>query len=810
MFKNFLKVAIRNIVRQKIYSLINIFGLAIGLACSLLIMVFIMHELSYDQFHGKKDRIYRLCIKGKLGETEMNMAYTAVPTASAFNDEFPEITEAVRLEPWNDMLFRYGEKTFVEDDLLWADSSFFKIFDFHLISGQPDQVLTEPNTIVLTEKMANKYFGDEDPVGKSINMGTDSTEYRITGIVQDPPENSHIGFNFIASFHSLDKAKSTFWLSHNLSTYFLLGEEVNIKLLEEKIQPVMLKYVGPEIEQFLGVQVDQFLEVGNSYGMYLQPISDIHLNPDIQQSMKPPHEKKYIYIFSLIAVFILVIACINFMNLSTARSANRSREVGLRKVLGSSKNLLVGQFLMESIFLSLVALTLGIVILELLLPTFSNLVHLDLRVKYFENPLIIPSLLILVIFVGVLSGSYPAFYLSSFRPLAVLSGKLATGMKTGWLRSILVVLQFSISIGIVISTMIVTRQVKYLLSKDLGHETEQVVIIQRAGAVGREHIQTFKQEIAKIPGVEASTNSTMLMGNPNNSNSYSIEGQPFENSYILNTNWVDFDYAETFGLDVIKGRFLSREYASDSTNVVVNEAAVRAFNMEDPLSIRIIQPGRTAEERIYHQIVGVVRDFHFAPLHIPIEPYVFIFKNEDWNWGGYLTLRLKTEDLQGTLSEIENTWKEFTQNQPMEYSFLKEDLATSYEEEKRTGTIFGIFSILAILVACLGLLGLSSYSAEQRTREIGLRKVMGATVTGIVRLMSKETLLLILIATVISVPVAWITMGDWLESFEFRIKMDPMIFILAFLGALAIALLTVSIQAVNAALTNPADSLRYE
>ncbi len=810
MFKNFLKVAIRNIFRQKIYALINILGLAIGLACSLLIMVFIMHELSYDMFHSKKDQIYRLCIKGKIGETEMDMAYTAVPTAPAFKQEFPEITEAIRLENRNDVLFRYGEKSFVEDDLLWADSTFFKIFDFRLISGQPDRVLTEPQTIVLTEKMANKYFGDEEAVGKSINMGSDSTEYRITGIVENPPENSHLGFNFIASFHSLEKAKNTIWLSHNLSTYFLLGEDVNANLLEEKIQPVMLKYVGPEVEQFLGVPIDQFMEAGNAYGMYLQPLSDIHLNPEIQQSMKPPHERKYIYIFSLIAAFILIIACINFMNLSTARSANRSREVGMRKVLGSTKNLLVGQFLMESIFLSLIALILGIVLLELLLPAFSNLIHLDLRVDYFANPIIIPYLIILVIFVGILSGSYPAFYLSSFRPLAVLSGKLATGMKTGWLRSILVVLQFTISIGIVIATIVVTRQVNYLLNKDLGYETEQMVNIQRAGALGQEHIQTFKQEIANIPGVITSTNSTMLMGNPNNSNSYSIEGQPFENSFILNTNWIDFDYAETFELEVVQGRFLSPDYASDSTNVVVNEAAVRAFNMEDPLSIRIIQPSRNPEDRIFHQIVGVVRDFHFASLHTPIEPFVLIHKATDWDWGGYLTVRLETENLQRTISEIENTWKEFTSNQPMEYSLLDDDLAARYEEEKRTGTIFGIFSVLAILVACLGLLGLSSYSAEQRTREIGLRKVMGATVSNIVRLLSKETLILILIATIISVPVAWITMGNWLESFAFRIKMGPFIFIMAFLGALAIALLTVSIQAMNAALKNPAESLRYE
>ncbi len=810
MFENFFKVAIRNILRQRVYSLINILGLAIGLSCSLLIMVFVMHELSYDQFHAKKDRIYRLCVKGKIGEAEMNMAFTSVPTGPAFDQEFPEIIESVRLEKWNDVLFRYGEKIFVEDDLLWADSGFFKVFDFRLISGQPDQVLAEPRSIVLTETMAKKYFGDEEAVGKSINMGSDTTEYRVTGIAQDPPENSHLDFNFIASFHSLGKAKSTFWLSHNLSTYFLMEDGVDIGLLEEKMQPVMLKYVGPEVEQFLGIQLEQFVEAGNSYGMYLQPLSDIHLNPEVQQSMKAPHEKKYIYIFSLIAVFILVIACINFMNLSTARSANRSREVGLRKVMGSTRKLLVGQFLLESICISLVALIFGLVILEMLLPAFRNLVHLKLSVNYFDNPVVIPSLVILVFLVGLLSGSYPAFYLSSFRPIAVLSGKLATGMKTGWLRGILVVMQFTISIGIVIATMVVLKQVNYLLKKDLGYETEQMVSIQRAEALGKEHIQTFKQELANIPGVVASTNSTMLMGDPNNSNSYMIEGQPFENSYILWTVWTDFDYAETFGLELVKGRFLSEEFASDSTNVVVNEAAVRSFHMEDPLSIRIIQPGRTPEERIFHQIVGVVKDFHFASLHSPIEPFVMIHKDEDWDWGGYLTVRLETENLPSTLGEIEKIWKKFTNDQPMEYSFLKEDLAAKYGEEKRTGGIFGIFSILAILVACLGLLGLSSYSAEQRTREIGVRKVMGATVSNIVRLLSKETILLILISAAISVPVAWISMGNWLESFAFRIRMDPFIFILAFLGALFIALLTVSIQAINAALANPSDSLRYE
>ncbi len=810
MLKNFFLVAIRNILRQKAYALINVVGLAIGLACSLLITIFIFHELSYDKFHEKVDRIYRLGVSLKIGEMDGDQAWTAVPTASAFLDEFPEIIDATRLERWSDILIRYEDKAFIEDDILWADSSFFNIFSFKLIKGDPDKALKEPQTIVLSESMANKYFGDEDPIDKVLKLFSDTSHYRVTGVVEDPPENSHITYNFIGSYISLDKAKNIFWLSHSLYTYFLLEKGVDPGLLEEKIQPVMMKYIGPQVEQVLGITPDQWIEQGNQYGMFLQPLMDIHLNTDVAHGMKPSHEKKYIYIFSVIAVFILIIACINFMNLSTARSASRAREVGMRKVLGSGKNLLINQFLWESIIMSFISLILALLIVEVLLPYFNNLINLRLTLNYFDLWYIIPGLILLVILVGIIAGSYPAFYLSSFRPVAVLTGKLASGMRTGYLRSILVVLQFTISVGIIISTLFMYRQIQYLLNKDLGYNKEQLLVIDRVGAVGIGKIQTFKQELARVPGVVSSTNSTMIMGHPNNTNAYMIEGRPLQQNFVLATNWVDFDFADTYELETVTGRYLSKEIASDSVNAVVNEAAVKAFNMEDPLSIRLIQPGETQGDWSYHPIIGVVRDFHFTSLHEKIQPYIFMHKPEDWGWGGYLTVRLEAQNIRATVNEIGNVWKEFTHDQPFEYYFLDEDFTSQYVEEQRTSKIFTVFSILAIFVACLGLLGLSAFSAEQRTKEIGVRKVMGATIPVIVRLLSRETVFLVLVATIPAVLVSWYYMRKWLESFAYRINIDPLLFFLAFLAVLIIALITVSFQAVNAALKNPAESLRYE
>lgn len=809
MIRNFFIVFFRNILRHKAYSFINLAGLAIGLACSILITVFVLHELSFDKFHTKADQIQRLCISMKIGERASRQAWTAGPSGAALRDEIPEILEFCRIKRWDDIMLEYGDKKFVEDGFLWADSSFFRIFDFKLLRGDPNMVLREPNSIVLTEEMATKYFGEEDPIEKTIKIFSSGEPYRVTGIVENEPANTHIPFNCISSYHSIDEAGSTFWMSHNLFTYFLLDPLADPAAVEEKLDPIMMKYVGPEVQQLMGIDLETWENEGNEYGMFLQPLSDIHLNTDIEAGLKESHDKKYVYIFSLIAIFILLIACINFMNLSTARSANRAREVGLRKVLGSTKNLLISQFLWESILLSFIAMIIAMLLVELLITPFANLIGQQLATDYLGTWFMIPGLILLVLLVGLMAGSYPAFFLSSFKPITVLSGEIGKGMKSGWLRRVLVVLQFGISIGIVICTLVVYQQINHMLRVDPGYERNGLLIVDRIGSVGNEHINTFKQEIGKLPGVKGSSNSTMIMGWTNNENGYMIEGQPAEDLHIIATNWVDYDYAETYKLEILEGRFLSKEYASDSVNCVINEAAVKSFGLEDPLSLRIMQPGQDGQF-IFHPVVGIARDFHYKSLHNEISPYIFLLKPEDFGWGGYLTVRLDGDNINETIKAINGVWDEFSDDQPFEYYFLTDELNKQYDQESRIGRVFLVFAILAIFVACLGLLGLSSFMAEQRTKEIGIRKVMGASVPVIIRLMSRETIILVMVAAILSSALAWYYMNSWLESFFYRINVSPVTILLAFATALVIALITVSFQTISAAMRNPADALRYE
>lgn len=810
MFKNFFKVTLRNIIRQKVYSVINIAGLAIGIACTILITAFILHELSYDKFHEKAGRIFRLVLNGKIGEEEMRSAWTAVPAAAAFVDEFPEVINATRLEEWDNILVRYEDKSFLEDQFLWADSSFFQIFSFRLISGDPLKVLNEPTTIVISEDMAQKYFGTDEPVGKMLKVFSDTTHYRVTGIFENVPSNSHIEFDFVASFTSLDKAKSTEWTSNNLSTYILLSEEADLKTLESKIPDIIHKYVGPEIQQYIGVSMEEWESAGNRYGYDLQSLTDIHLNSQIEQPFKSSNDKRYIYIFAIIAIFILVIACINFMNLATARSAGRSREVGMRKVAGSDKGLLIRQFLLESFVLTFISLLLGIIIVELLLPYFNNIINLQLKIDYLGKWYIIPGIIFLGFIVGLLSGSYPAFFLASFKPVAVLTGKFKTGSKSGWLRSILVILQFTISVFIIVGTIVVFQQLTFMLNKDLGFDKDQIMVVQRFGEVGGEHVEAFKQEISRIPGVIASTSSTSIPGYPNNYNAHGIEGRPLDQIYLLQVNWCDFDFLKTYGLKLNAGRFFSNEIPTDSAAAIINYKAVKDFNIQDPLNTRIIRPGPTPEEFQYMQVIGVVEDFHFESLHSNIRPYIFVSRPADWGWIPYLSVRFDHASINKVIKELENIWKEYTGEQPFEYFFMNEDFASRYAQEQRTRTIFVIFSILAVFIASLGLFGLVAFTAAQRTREIGIRKVMGASIPKIIFLISRETLILLGIATVIAWPAGYYFCRNWLNDFAFRIDLSVIPFILSFVIALIIAIITVSSQAIGAAIKNPADALRYE
>jgi putative ABC transport system permease protein len=810
MFRSFIKVAIRNIVRQRAYALINVLGLAIGIAGSILITLFVTHEINYDTFQEKSDRIVRIVIRGQLSESVISSANTANPTGPILLEEIPEAVNYCRIDNSSNVIIRKGDRTFLENDFYWADSGFFEIFSFPLISGDPSSVLNEPRSMVISEKMAMKYFGDENPVGQVLSVFGDSTIYSITGIMKDFPDNSHLFCDFVVDYRSSRRTNQTQWTSNNIHTYLLLDKKMSLSLLNEKIDQISRKYIGPEIKQFLGITLDDWEAAGNFYRVEAQPLLDIHFNTAIENQLKPSSERKYIFIFSLIALFILIIACINFMNLSTARSAGRAREVGLRKVLGSGKAQLVWQFLAESIFMVVVALILALLIVELVLPAYQDQTRIGISLEYFSNWYTIPLLIGFALVIGLFAGSYPAFFLASFRPVAVMSGKLEAGTKSSKLRSILVVFQFGISIFIILGTLVISKQLNYLVNKELGFYSEQLVVLQRFSTVGKDRVETFKQEIAKIPGVISSTSSTMVPGRVNNFNGFLMEGRPNDQTFLLEVNWADQDFLVTYGLSIKDGRFLSNDFASDSSNIVINEAAVKNFGIEEPLKTNFVQPGEEGADVNRMPIVGVLNDFHNASLHTNIRPYMIRTRPADWGWIPYLTVRLEPKDMKGAIEQIENTWDEFTNDSPFQYFFLDDDFASRYEQEKRTRVIFMVFAILAIFVASLGLLGLSAFTTEQRTKEIGIRKAMGANAPQVVKLISRETIILIGIATVLAWPVSYYFTRNWLMDFPYRIELGIGPFLLSFAFAMIISLVTISFQTISASLRNPADALRYE
>lgn len=803
-----MKLALRHMWKHKSHVVINTLGLAIGIAFFVMIGLFVIHELSYDQFNENKDRIYRLILDGKIGEQEVLGSFTPAPMAAAFKEEIPEIIEAARMDNWEETVVRYEDKTYIEDHFVLADSTFFNIFSIPLIKGNPREALNAPHKVVLTESAAKKYFGNEDPIGKMLLIGTDTTQYSVTGICKDIPDNSHFEFNMLGSFLTHWRANEEIWLSNSFATYILLTEGASPKDVEEKIKPILLKHIGPELEQFMGINPEAFQASGSRYGILLQSLTDIHLNPAVQTQFKQPNDRKYVYIFALVAIAILFIAVINYMNLATAQSAGRGHEVGLKKVVGSSKYELVWQFLVESIIFSLISLVIALLLIELLLPYFNNLVQLNLYLPYLEKWYVIPFLLALTLIVGIASGAYPAFFLSSFKPAAVLSGKLRSGMKSGILRSILVVFQLTISITLIVSTIVIFRQIHYMLNKDLGFKKEQLMVIEQVHAL-EDKIPVFKKEIENIPGVIACTHSTAVPGHMNNVNGYMIEGRTGDNTILMTTAWTDHDHLKTYGIELIEGRFLSEEFASDSNACVINEMAVKNFQLEDPLNTRFIQPTPYGEHRIFRNVVGVVKDFHFTSLRENIEPFVFMNAGSDQKWG-YFSIKMIPENINQTTNQIIKIWKDFTNDYPIQYFYMDEDFNRQYQEDRRTGSLSLVFGILAIFIASLGLYGLTSFTVEQRTREIGIRKIQGANISRIVYLMLKESTVMIIIATMIAWVLAYLYLSKWLENYFYRIKLSPADFIISLVIVLVISWLTISYWTIKAARTNPAEALRYE
>lgn len=803
MIKNYLKVAVRNIIKHKGFSTINTVGLAIGIACSVLILLFVIHELSYDKFNEKADRIYRLAVRASIGDTKIHQTYSSSMTFKRLLADFPEIETGVKFLNLGRTPVILGETTYYESRLFAVDSTFFDVFTIPLIQGDPRTVLAEPNTMVVSEDTAFKYFGTTDAVGKTLKAdfpyGLGSVDFKITGISENVPANSHFHYDLLVSSASFPTLiNETEWTANNFITYVVLKKNASAKALEEKLKEFTRKYMG-------GDKFDAWVAKGNYWEYFLQPVTKIHLTSDLNGEFEANGNQTYVYIFSVISIIILLIACINFMNLSTAKSSLRAKEVGLRKVVGSGRGSLVVQFLSESTLMSFIALAIGIGIVILLLPLYENLIGRQLEIHFFDNFVVIPLLIALGLAVGVISGSYPAFFLSSFKPIAVLKDMTSRGKGVSWMRNILVVFQFTISIFLIIGTLVVNQQLKFFQNKKLGFDKEHVLVIKNPGALGNSPAP-FKQALRKYSSIMNVSSSNTLPGRSFSNIGFGAEG--VDENFTLNLCVCDYDFLDTLKLELARGRFFSRDFLSDSHAAVLNEKAVELLGWDDPIGKRI---NNWARERGNFTVIGVIKDYHYESLHQEIRPQVLFLAGGYYKRGeSYITVRLNTENIPGTIKDIESTWKKFAPNKPFEYSFLDEDYDRLYLNEKQTRKLFSIFSFLAIFIASLGLFGLASFIADRKTKEIGIRKILGASVPRIISILNKSFVKWVLISNLIAWPIAWFIMNKWLQNFAYRIDLSWWMFVAAALLSLLIALITVSFQTVKAAVRNPADSLRYE
>jgi len=804
LLKNYLVVAWRSLKRQKGYSFINIAGLAIGFICCLMILLFVQDELSYDRYHEKASQIFRVTTQGRIADREFKIALSAPPLAKALKDEFPQVLQTVRIfKPSDRMLVRFKDRKFNEERFFYGDSSIFDIFTIPLVHGDPRTALSQPHSLVITQTAAQKYFGSENPVGQTLSMD-DKRDFQITGVAEDTPLNSHFHFDFLASLVTIHLSQDLNWFNGCLYTYALLQEDYSHNQLEAELPAFIQKHVGPQVQNVMGISIEDFFKLGNSFVYDLQPITDIHFHSRLDYELEANSDARYVYIFSAIALFILFIACVNFINLSTARSSTRANEVGVRKVLGSNRSQLVRQFLTESILLSLLSLLLAIVFLELFLPFFNNLTGKNLIIN-FGNWIILPAIIGMTLLFGIMAGSYPAFFLASFLPISTLKGKLGPGSKSAGIRYGLVVFQFAISIILLVGTFVVYDQLEYIRHKELGFDKDHVVVIQRAGAL-KQQSQAFKQALIQHPSIISAALSNYLPGKGFDMNGFRTDKSSEDELQPINQWFADHDFTRTLQLEMAAGRFFSSDSTTDSSSIIINESAARMLGMAEPLGKHLHTVIRGSKLNL--TIIGVLKDFHYESFHKEIRPMVI--RNISDTSGDYISIRFRPDNLSKTLAFLERKWKEFAPNQPFEYFFLDDSFDRLYRSEQRAGQLFTAFSIIAGFIACLGLFGLAAFSTEQRTKEVGIRKILGASVPDIIVLLTKGFTKWVLVANLISWPVAYYVMYRWLHNFAYRTSIELWVFPVAALLTLGIALVTVSFLAVRAALANPVEALRYE
>ena len=809
MLKNYFKIAFRNLLRNKSFSFINIIGLAVGIACCIAIMLFVQDELSYDKFDEFADQIYRPRLLGRVNGHDMNMGQSPVAMGPTIYHDLPDVVAYTRLIKSGSTMVRYKDKTFSEERFFGADSTVFDIFTFPFVAGNPKTALIQPNTIVITASIAHKYFGNEDPIGKVIIVGKQDN-FVVTGVIKDIPQNSHLHPDFMVSLTTLPDSRNPTWISNNYYTYLLLRKGVNPVEFQRKLDEEYTKYASPQLKAVAGISLEQFRTAGNKFGLVLQPLTSIHLNSNLDYEIEPNGNITYVYIFSAIAIAILLIACINFVNLATARFEKRAKEVGVRKTLGSTRSYLVGQFMSESIMMSIIAVVLAVGIVELLLPFFNQIANKEMSLHPFSNLLSIPVLVCFAVVVGIIAGSYPAFYLSSFHPIDVLRSEFGQGGRKSLLRSGFVIFQFAISIALFVGTFIIFAQLRYVQTRNLGFDKEETIVVNRTNDIS-DQLQLFEDELRANRDIVSLTNSNAVPGNQGGDNACRLEGAPGSQYEDIQQMFCDDDFTKTYKLGMTDGRFLSRQHPSDSAAVVVNEGVEKSFNAKELVGKYLVYPGAgPAGIDQKYEIVGVVKDFNYRSLHEPIRPLAIrLFPNRGFI-GRFVTVRLAPGDHLSTISFIEKVWKKYAGDEEFSCNFLDDNLQKLYAADQRTNEIAGAFSVLAIFIACLGLFGLAAFVTERRTKEIGIRKVLGASVAEIVALLSKEFVKWVLVANLVAWPLAYFVMNNWLKNFAYRIDMSFWVFFASGVLALLIALLTVSSHAIKAATANPVESLRYE
>ena len=805
MIRNYIKTAFRSLLKNKGFTALNVFGLALGLATCMLIVFYVFDELSFDTYNKKADRIYRINEEIKFGGNENSYAVSPAPAAAALKRDFPEIEQVARFRNQGGNFVKKGNQNIKEDLMIYADNSILDIFTLPMMYGNPGTALTEPNTIVITERIANKYFNRTNVVGQVL-IFNNTDPYKITGVVKDIPLQSHFHFDFFIAMAGLEESRDNAWFSSNFNTYILLKPGADAKKLTAKLPEFMHKNAGPQMESILHLTFEKFEQSGDYFKLNLIPLKKIHLESNSVGELGANGNVQYVYIFSAIAIFILLIACVNFMNLSTARSSNRAREVGVRKVLGSPRKYLIAQFLTESIMVTLAAAVIAVFIALALLPLFNQMAAKELAVTSQMVIRLLPVLLAVVLIIGFLAGSYPALFLSGFQPINVLKGKLAAGFKGGRLRSFLVVFQFAISIFLIIGTLVIYTQLKYIQSKDLGYNRTHVLIVW--GPLG-ESARAIKDEVKHIAGVQNAT-LTMCLPTVNYGNSTSFFKDPMvdQKKALLTQQWtVDEDYINTLGIKMLSGRSFSKDILLDSTALVINESAAKLLNFTDPINQFLYAPADNMATKMnkFH-IIGVMKDFNFKSLRENVTPLLLTLGEDR----GALSMRINSSNIPLLLDQVKGKFKQLASDQQFRYSFMDEDFDSIYRAEERMGTIFITFTSLAILIACLGLFGLAAYAAEQRTKEIGIRKVLGANVITIVGMLSTDFIKLVIISILIASPLAWFAMQKWLQGFAYRQEIQWWVFAVAGLGAVLIAFITISFQSIRAALANSVTSLKAE